>query len=755
MAKVTPVHFETGAYQVGSDDSIDERAILMHTKHEKLPMKDFASEIRGKLDVNHLLEEKSVILLDLKETLYEDIFNRILDALVKNEPKISLDEVKDALFIQDEGTPFHSLGQTLQSISSTGAGGVLAYDQEWVGAFCTLDVVQHRHIAIARLHSPINLGRTMEAIRFITVVVGPPREKGTKTALETTRTFATLFSDGDVRRRLLAARTIGDFKAALIQAASEFANDKERFRVHNSSLEQLEIPNKEKWCPGRGIIKNFKDRVGFYASDYYDGVKDLQAVQKTLSTTVFIYITCLLPAVAFGVFNDENTHGSLNVKKVILAQAIGGIFFAVFSGQPMNIALTTAPLAIYIKVIYDICESLGYDFFSVYTCVGLSCQFFLIICALTEAANVMKWATRSTEELFGMFIMLGYIVNAIGAIYKSFQEHYFTCDEAVTNNENLHVNQSDSSDIIHSVLAGDCNRDTAILFIILTCGTLWIGLSLFNLRGTTYLTRRKRDIFADYALAIGVIVMSFIGTFCFSQVAKDIFDIRLDAPFFTAVSFSSLPLSAYGVSIGLGFSLCFLFFMDQSIVTAAAENPQHKLLKPKAPHMDLLIVAVVNIFLSIVGMPWMHASIPQAPLHVRALADIEERVVQGHVYRVITKARETRLPALFAHILMLPTAFWLLPYLPYIPTAVLHGLFLYMAITSLVGNELFERILLFITEQQAYPPNHYIRQVPQRTVHLFTFCQLIQLGILCGCGFSSVPYIEMIFPIVIFSFIPI
>ena len=36
------------------------------------------------------------------------------------------------------------------------------------------------------------------------------------------------------------------------------------------------------------------------------------------------------------------------------------------------------------------------------------------------------------------------------------------------------------------------------------------------------------------------------------------------------------------------------------------------------------------------------------------------------------------------------------------------------------------------------------RKVPQRKVHLFTGCQLLQLIILCGFGFSPYPFIEMV-----------
>lgn len=63
------------------------------------------------------------------------------------------------------------------------------------------------------------------------------------------------------------------------------------------------------------------------------------------------------------------------------------------------------------------------------------------------------------------------------------------------------------------------------------------------------------------------------------------------------------------------------------------------------------------------------------------------------------KVRETRLTGIVSHILIGLSVF-LIPYpLAYIPTAVLNGLFLYMAITSLNGNQMFERITLLFMEQ--------------------------------------------------------
>lgn len=128
---------------------------------------------------------------------------------------------------------------------------------------------------------------------------------------------------------------------------------------------------------GKGIRQDFSRRLPHYVSDYKDGFLGVKTPQKVLSTTLFLYFACILPAIAFGVLNDHNTHGKigninvlfnnvvssrlfnnasfpafiirLDVKKVIIGQTIGGLFYVIFSGQPLLILLTTAPLSLYIK----------------------------------------------------------------------------------------------------------------------------------------------------------------------------------------------------------------------------------------------------------------------------------------------------------------------------------------------------------------------------------------------------------------------
>uniref|UniRef100_A0A7E4VBW0 HCO3_cotransp domain-containing protein n=1 Tax=Panagrellus redivivus TaxID=6233 RepID=A0A7E4VBW0_PANRE len=719
-------------------------------------MKDFGCEIRATMDIDHLLN-KSILLMDLPETNLEEIFSKIIHEMDIQEPEFTAEQVRNVLFTADSNNQFHILSRTVQSICTTGTiGGSFDYDQTWICALCMLSTVQHRHVAIARLSHPTNLGRTMQDLRFIVIVIAPSRAKGTKTALETTRTFATLFADTDIRQKLVMANSIDSFRQTLLNAAKELAVDQENWRGRKASIHlsqaKEQVFGQGRWYPFRGLIQDFQRRRAHYYSDFVDGITGERTISKLFSSVIFLYFACLLPAIAFGVLNDDNTEGGINVKKVIFGQAVGGIFFALVGGQPIIVLLTTVPLAIYIKVIFKIAEELGYDFFAMYACVGIFCQMFLIIYAILELCNLMKLATRSAEEMFSLFIAIAFIVESFRAVHDSFVNNYYDCDEKYEEKLQAAV----ATNTTATFTGVPCQRATSILYMLLMSGTLWLAFSLYNFRKTPYLTRSRREWLADYALPASVLIMSFLGAHVFSEIEKDMFKVREKIPLMALPDLFSLPWQAYPVCLLLGFFLSFLFYMDQNITSAIVNNSQNKLKKGTAQHWDLFVVAILNIFLSVMGLPWMHGALPHSPLHLRALADVEERVAQGHVHEVIMNVRETRLATLIAHILILISTFTLLPFpLRWIPTSVLHGLFLYMALTSLTGNEMFERLLLLITEQQAYPPTHYIRRVPQRKVHLFTACQFIQLLILCMVGFSPYPFVEMVFPIVCFFFLPI
>merc|ERR1712241_611094 len=101
---------------------------------------------------------------------------------------------------------------------------------------------------------------------------------------------------------------------------------------------------------GRGIMQDLRNRIPYYLDDYEDGIVGKNTIQKTVATTLFLYFSVILPAVALGVLNDYNTKGAISVYQVMVGQTFGAIIFAILSGQPLVVVMTTAPLALFIKI---------------------------------------------------------------------------------------------------------------------------------------------------------------------------------------------------------------------------------------------------------------------------------------------------------------------------------------------------------------------------------------------------------------------
>ena len=84
--------------------------------------------------------------------------------------------------------------------------------------------------------------------------------------------------------------------------------------------------------------------------------------------------------------------------------------------------------------------------------------------------------------------------------------------------------------------------------------------------------------------------------------------------------------------------------------------------------------------------------------------------------------------------------------------AVLYGLFLFMGVVSMSGNQFFERLSLWLHDPSLYPSTHYIRQVPWKTVHKFTGIQLICLSVLWAVKASM---FGILFPLFIAGLVPV
>ena len=91
-------------------------------------------------------------------------------------------------------------------------------------------------------------------------------------------------------------------------------------------------------------------------------------------------------------------------------------------------------------------------------------------------------------------------------------------------------------------------------------------------------------------------------------------------------------------------------------------------------------------------LPWLVAATVRSLNHVRSLATVEHTPAGGgERHERIIHVEETRLTGLAIH-LLIGGSLLLLPVLRLIPMAVLYGIFLYMGIVSMHGNQFFERL---------------------------------------------------------------
>ncbi|XP_046731619.1 sodium bicarbonate transporter-like protein 11 isoform X2 [Silurus meridionalis] len=819
------IHLYGNQTHQGGTDSDVHGSVLLNTSRRYVKLMNFEEEVRAHRDLDGFLERASILLHEDEASL-DDVLKTMLRHVSQDphtaEPGCNFEEIMSSLFtdagsqeVNDRSPNFlfydkasalgtcpssdpspcltptfphrtvHLLSETLQCVTATATG--IQYQQSWLCILCNVKNLQRRHVCISRLDRPQNWGENCAEVRYVILILAPLKMKSTKTAMELGRTFASMFSDISFRQKLLESKTPEEFKEALViqrfhltaakcktTTVEEEETDphshkplKSAVSAHLVSLSLLcrGLCCRDFFRVGRGIYEDLCRRLPFYISDFTDGiVGNNKALLKYMTTSIFLYIAVLLPAIAFGSLNDESTRGEIDVQKTIIGQSIGGIIYSLFAGSPLVIPLTTAPISIFISVIRDICDDYELEFNAFYACIGLWNSLFLIIGGVFNLSLLVKLFKRSIEEVIALFISVAFVADAVKGTVKIFHKYYHPPTLANGSMEELHrisgglnvgeVNVTGAGLLSLPESFILCTRARPLLCLLLMLGTLWVGYTLYQFKRSPFLHAKMREILSDCALPISVLIFSYVGSYIFSDIGLPVFDYH-EGSLFRVAAVEKLSGVSVVCAMGLGFLLALLIFIDQNIVVSLTNAPENRLLKGTAYHWDLTLSGLINILMSLLGLPWMHAAFPHSTLHVRQLAIVEERVEGGHLYETIVSVKETRVTSLLANILIGVSLFLLPVPLQWIPKPVLYGLFLYIALTSIDGNQMCDRMALLLKEQTSYPPTHYIRKVPQRKIHYFTFLQMVQLLFLCTFGMYPLPYMKMIFPLLMFILIPI
>ena len=338
----------------------------------------------------------------------------------------------------------------------------------------------------------------------------------------------------------------------------------------------------------------------------------------------------------------------------------------------------------------------------------------------------MRFFTRFTDEIFSALISLIFIYEAIKSLVHIFDD--------------LDVHK---------------HHDTALLTLLLALGTFYIAMSLSRFRRSIYLRPRIREFLADFGPAIALAAMTIVSAWLhevFLNVlpAPETFGTTSGRPW--NVDLWAVPVWVRFAAVGPALLVTVLVFLDQNITARIVNSPDHRLQKGEAYHLDLGVVGVLMGVCSLFGLPWLVAATVRSLNHVRSLASVEVVVsAEGETRERVIHVRENRVTGLAIH-LLIGLSLLLLPLLKTIPMAVLYGLFLFMGVVSMSGNQFFERLSLWLKDPALYPVTHYIRRVPLRTIHVFTALQVACLAALWIVKSSA---LGILFPVFIALLVPV
>ena len=689
----------------------------MGTRFGKLPrLPKSCRPLRSAMEMamKKLLEscDNGNLFLDLPARDLDDAVSQIVDELVH---KGAIDspaagEIKTEL-------------KRKEKLTSTTIGHSLSVPHAY------LDCIANPLIAIARLQHGINEGAPDGTpVRFVILLLGPGG--ATSEHLDSLADIAHLMSDDEFHYLALTASNGEEFRSAIESRMKK----KTTGAPAESAGEGLRYT-------GRlfgGVMEDIQRRSRVYWSDLADGFH-----LKTLSSTFFLFFACLAPAIIFGGLmyaetgGQEGGVGQIGAVEMILATCICGLVYALLAGQPMIILGGTGPMLVFTAILYNYCKVSDLPFLPVYAWVGIWTGIILLILAATDASCMMRYFTRFTDEIFAALISIIFIYKSVEKLIHIFQHAH----EAETLGE----------------ATNQVGYDVALLSLLLALGTFYVATSLSAFRRSHLLFPAMREFLADFGPTIAIISMALIAFFTQPTIlveslkAPESFKPSVeDRAWF--VNFMQVPTWVIFASIIPALLCSVLVFLDQNITARLVNSPDNNLQKGESYHHDLGIVGLLVAGCSLFGLPWLVAATVRSLNHVRSLATTEEVVDgNGSTHTHILHVRETRMTGILIHLLV-GLSLLLLPYMKYIPMCVLFGLFLYMGVVSMKGNQFFERLSLWATDPALYPKSHYVRRVPWKTMHLFTFIQLVCLVVLWVVKESSW---GILFPLFIAVLVPI
>lgn len=603
------------------------------------------------------------------------------------------------------------------------------------------DEIKEPVIFFVRLARPLNADAPDGIpVRFFVFLLGP--HSAAESHLDTLAAVARLFSDEEFRYEATIAKTDKELLLALDHFESRHL---QRTQTHDAPTTG---PLAYNGIPFAAWFADIQRRAPHYASDFIDGIN-----AKGVSSTLFLFFALIAPAVTFGGLWEKATDGRIGAVEMILATAVCGMLWSLFSGTPLTIIGGIGPMYVFTGVLFTLSEQVAPGAaMSVYALTGLWTGLFLVLLAVFEGSVLMKYFTRFSIEIFAALNTLIFIVGSVMWITGRFKAVYAVHEDS----GGLYW----IVDRFQSVIAGDAGPDTpheqALLAFLLMVGTFYVSITLVSNRNSRYLSHWMREFFADFGPAISLFTLTAIAVFFFDFTKVGLDGLNTPREFGPTDSGRNWLVNPFAAPAWLWFATMIpavfntmLVFLDQNFCAAMVNDSKHHLQKGEAYHHDLAVSGGLIAGCSMFGLPWLIPATVRTEAHIRSLATME---TTGSGDTRILHVQENRLSPFVIH-LLIGCSLLLLPWFQYIPMAVLYGLFLYMGVVSLSSNRFFERVALWATDANLYPTTHYIRRVPNGMIHIYTLVQAVCLGVLWFVSKSTT--LGLLFPFLIALLAPI
>uniref|UniRef100_A0A8D3CHR3 Anion exchange protein n=1 Tax=Scophthalmus maximus TaxID=52904 RepID=A0A8D3CHR3_SCOMX len=648
-----------------------------------------------------------------------------------------------------------------------------------------VDFLEAPFVAFVRLQQAVMLGALTEVpvpTRFLFVLLGPKGKA--KSYHEIGRAIATLMSDEVFHDIAYKAKNRQDLLAGIEEFLDEVivlppgewdpdirieppkslpSSDKRKNMYAGLEAPQMngdaahdaghggggghqvgeELQRTRKFCGG--LVLDIKRKLPFFASDFYDALNI-----QSLSAILFIYLGTVTNAITFGGLLGDATDNMQGVLESFLGTALTGAVFCLLAGQPLTILSSTGPVLVFERLLFNFSKENGFDYLEFRLWIGLWSAIFCLVLVATDASFLVQYFTRFTEEGFSALISFIFIYDAFKKMIKlahhnpinaEYDHNLVTLYDCQCVTPLKSVNSTWASldrqqcAKYGGQLAGEaCGYvpDITLMSFILFFGTYTCSMGLKKFKTSRFFPTTVRKLISDFAIILTILLFcgvdAFVGVDTPKLIVPSEFKPTNPHRGWFIPPFGGNPWWVYLAAALPALLVTILIFMDQQITAVIVNRKEHKLKKGAGYHLDLFWVAVLMIVCSFMGLPWYVAATVISIAHIDSLKMETQTSAPGEQPKFLG-VREQRVTGIFVFLLTGLSVF-MAPILKFIPMPVLYGVFLYMGVASLNGVQFMDRLLLVLMPAKHQPDLIYLRHVPQRRIHLFTFIQGLCLALL-------------------------